>query len=192
MKRSDTKTQILNVAQGLIQERGVNGMSFKDISEIIGIRRASIHHHFETKEKLLEVLITRYSQQYGGTATEIVESDASAKQKLMRYMKLFLKTAEADPPDKACLCGMMAAEIDSIGAEAAQLVVDYSESSVQKIANILRQGQEEGDFQFNGDVNAMARMIFSFLEGGLIFVKANGQKKQFKAMTDQVLKLIET
>ncbi len=191
MKHSDTKTQILDVAQDLIQRRGVNGMSFKDISETIGIRRASIHHHFETKEKLLEALMTRYSQEYGSAIEDIVASSASAKNKLTRYMKLFLKTAEADPPEKACMCGMLAAEIASIGEQAARLVVDYSESSVQQIARILDQGKKNGEFQFNGDINVMARMIFSFLEGGLIFVRANGQKQQFKAMTKQVFKLIE-
>jgi len=191
MERPDTKTQILDVAQDLIQRRGVNGMSFKDISESIGIQRASIHHHFETKEKLLEALMTRYTHEYGNAIEEIVASDSSAKNKLTRYMKLFLKTAEADPPEKACMCGMLAAEIDSIGKDAAKLVVDYSELCVKQVSKILDQGKKDGEFQFNGDPKVMARMIFSFLEGGLIFVRANGNKQQFKAMTNQVFKLIE-
>lgn len=49
MKEVDTKTQILDVAQDLIQRLGVNGMSYQDISEVVGIRKASIHTHFPKK-----------------------------------------------------------------------------------------------------------------------------------------------
>ena len=52
MKSVDTKTRILDVAQDLIQRLGVNGMSYKDISEVVGIRKASIHSHFPKKDDL--------------------------------------------------------------------------------------------------------------------------------------------
>jgi len=35
MNGKDTRTHIMDVAQDLIQRRGVNGMSFKDISDAV-------------------------------------------------------------------------------------------------------------------------------------------------------------
>ena len=61
MIKGDTKTAILDAAQELIQRRGVNAMSYQHISEAIGIRKASIHHHFPTKDALLDALIQRYT-----------------------------------------------------------------------------------------------------------------------------------
>src|SRR5689334_9607965 len=46
MARKDTKTAIMDAAQELIQRGGANAMSYQDISEAVGIRKASIHHHF--------------------------------------------------------------------------------------------------------------------------------------------------
>ena len=66
MKQPDTKTAILDAAQDLIQRVGANAMSYQHISEAVGIRKASIHHHFPSKETLLEELIGRYSRQFLG------------------------------------------------------------------------------------------------------------------------------
>jgi TetR/AcrR family transcriptional repressor of nem operon len=59
MLTGDTKTSILDAAQALIQRGGANAMSYQHISDAIGIRKASIHHHFPTKEVLLEAVIQR-------------------------------------------------------------------------------------------------------------------------------------
>ena len=177
MNTPDTKTKILDVAQDLIQRRGINGMSFKDLSEVIGIRRASIHHHYETKEKLLLAVFDRYQDEYLGNINQILSSDRSPKQKLTHYMALFYSALEDDPPQKLCLCGILAAEIDSIGTEAANLVREYCETHVDVLSKILKQGKDSGEFAYGGNTKAMARMIFSMLEGGLIFVRGEWRRK---------------
>ncbi len=61
MKTTDTKLKILDTAQELIQKLGVNAMSYADISTAVGIRKASIHYHFPSKEDLLVSLLERYT-----------------------------------------------------------------------------------------------------------------------------------
>ena len=50
MESTNTRSQILDIAQNLIQKNGVNAMSYDDISKAISIRKASIHYYFPTKE----------------------------------------------------------------------------------------------------------------------------------------------
>ncbi len=64
MKQTDTKTLILDVAQELIQRLGVNCMSYQDISNSVGISKASIHTHFPRKDDLLAALLDRYSDRF--------------------------------------------------------------------------------------------------------------------------------
>ena len=61
MLATDTKTAIMDAAQELIQRGGVNAMSYQHISDAIGIRKASIHHHFPTKDSLIEAVLQRYA-----------------------------------------------------------------------------------------------------------------------------------
>ncbi|RUV11465.1 TetR/AcrR family transcriptional regulator, partial [Mesorhizobium sp. M7A.T.Ca.TU.009.01.3.1] len=60
---ASTSEKILDVAQSLIVAGGYNGFSYADISAAIGIRKASIHHHFPTKAELVSVLVDRYRRQ---------------------------------------------------------------------------------------------------------------------------------
>ena len=51
--RSSTAEDILNCTRRLIASGGYNGFSYADISEVVGIRKASIHHHFPSKADLV-------------------------------------------------------------------------------------------------------------------------------------------
>ena len=62
---NDTRTRILDVAEELIQRVGLNAMSYKHISDVVGIRKASIHHHFPKKENLVDELLNRCHVSYG-------------------------------------------------------------------------------------------------------------------------------
>ena len=48
----NTKDKILILAIDLIKSKG-DGWSYEDISAQIGIRKASIHYHFRTKDELI-------------------------------------------------------------------------------------------------------------------------------------------
>jgi len=54
VKDRATRKRILDIAEKLILTRGYNGFSYQDISETIGIRKASIHYHYPLKENLVE------------------------------------------------------------------------------------------------------------------------------------------
>ncbi|MEM6867960.1 MAG: TetR/AcrR family transcriptional regulator [Cyanobacteria bacterium P01_C01_bin.121] len=40
--------------------RGYSAFSYADISKQVGIRKASIHYHFASKEALVQALVKRY------------------------------------------------------------------------------------------------------------------------------------
>jgi TetR/AcrR family transcriptional repressor of nem operon len=191
MGTEDTKSKILDVAQDLIQRLGVNAMSYHDISQAVGIRKASIHHHFPCKEDLLEEVLKRYQIGFAKIVDDIVNSNLSPSTKLRRYMELFEGTLKTGHHDKVCLCGMLGAEFTTLGRSSAKLVESFYTENENKLVAILRQGIELGTFKFPGDVKSTAKMIFSFLEGGLFIVRAQGNLKQFRGMINQCLKLLE-
>lgn len=190
MMIEDTKSKILDVAQDLIQRLGVNAMSYHHISEAVGIRKASIHHHFPTKEDLLIEVLKRYQVGFTKIVDQIVNSDLSPSTKLRRYMELFEATLQEGNHDKACLCGMLGAELTTIGSSSAELVKSFYKENEDKLVEILKQGVEQGAFKIPGNIKSTAKMIFSFLEGGLLIVRAQGNLKQFRGMMNQCLKLL--
>jgi TetR/AcrR family transcriptional regulator, transcriptional repressor for nem operon len=125
----DTKTRILDAAQDLIQRYGANGMSYQHISEAVEIRKPSIYYYFPAKEDLLVALIERYNVHFLGLVDRIVESEASAKEKLLQYVGLFESILRAGSKDKACLCGMLGAELASLGDGSVEKVREFYEAT---------------------------------------------------------------
>jgi TetR/AcrR family transcriptional regulator, transcriptional repressor for nem operon len=186
----DTRTAILDAAQELIQRLGANGMSYQHISDVVGIRKASIHHHFQTKDRLIEELVGRYSRYFLGLVDDILACDATPSAKLRRYAELFHATLCQGHQDKACLCGMLGAELTTLGSSAAEAVRLFYRENESRLAQILDEGRRTGDFTFPGEVKTMAVMIFSLLEGGALIVRADGGPRRFRAITEQLMKLL--
>jgi TetR/AcrR family transcriptional repressor of nem operon len=187
----ETRTKILDAAQDLIQRWGANGMSYQHISDAVGIRKPSIHYHFPTKEDLIQALVDRYSEYFLARVDHIMEGDGSAKEKLDRYVALFEATLRAGSKDKACLCGMLGAELASLGDEAVAKIRYFYEENELRLARILEEGRTSREFRFTGDSRATAALIFSLLEGAVLIARAQDGVKQFRGIGRQLMLLLK-
>ena len=190
MKDIETRTRILDAAQELIQRPGVNAMSYQDISDAVGIRKASIHHHFPTKENLVDTVLERYSVYFFGLVDRILETKQSPRDKLQKYVDLFEATLKSDCGDKACLYGMIGAEIETLGPGPADKVRNFHEGNEARVTKLLIEGRDKKAFGFKGDPKATAALVFSLLEGSLLIVRAKGGVRQFRKITDQLMTLL--
>ena len=144
----DTRDKILDVAEEYIQKVGLNAMSYKHISEAVGIRKASIHHHFPKKENLVEELLTRCHTTYGGTYRDIVEGGGTAPEKLRRIAGVFREGLEKR---QLCLVGMFGSDLNTLQAGSCRILDETIRSTVGIFAVAFRQGLEEGSLALPGD-----------------------------------------
>lgn len=159
---ADTKTALLDCAEKLIQRVGVNAMSYKDLSEQVGIRKASIHYHFPKKEDLIVSLLGRCREENGRVYEEIIESSGSAKEKLYKVAELFKTSLKAG---KVCAVGMLSVEFESLGEEA-QKATELSIQSCSKVfEKIFVQAVEEGLLPESTNTYDAAYGFFCFLLG---------------------------
>jgi len=189
--KGDTKTVILDAAQALIQRGGANAMSYQHISDAIGIRKASIHHHFATKEVLLEAVIQRYAAYFLGVVDAIVQSKKNPVEKLRAYAGLFENTISEGKQDKACLCGMLGAELSTLGYPSVAGVRRFYRDNEARLVQILEEGLKQEVFHFKGEAKLVAAMIFSLLEGGALIARAEGGHKRLHSMAEQMLNLLQ-
>lgn len=186
---TSTRDTILDTAENLIQRHGANGMSYKDISRAIGIRNASIHYHFPSKDDLLEALVERYSARFFGAVDAIAESDATGSDKLRRFIDLFEMTLRDD--GKLCLCGMLGAELGVAEHPARVGVQRFFQKSAGRLARLLDDGRGDGSLAFTGDSRVMGLFVFSLLEGALLVARADGRLEEFQKIEQQLLQMIE-
>ncbi|WP_036487004.1 TetR/AcrR family transcriptional regulator [Myxosarcina sp. GI1] len=188
---NSTKTQILDTAQELIQRVGLNAMSYADISKAVNIRKASIHYHFPTKEKLVAALLDRFSDDFFRLVDSILKISDTAEVKLRRYCGLFEATLSSGEKDKACLCGMLGAEFKTLESSSTERVSRFYQDNRVCLIKLLQEGQETGEFKFPGQTEAMAITIFSSLEGGLLIARADGGISQFRSIVEQLIVIVK-
>lgn len=65
MVRGNTKQEILDVALELFSVQGFEATSISQIADAVGIRKASLYSHFDSKQAILDALVKDVLQQYG-------------------------------------------------------------------------------------------------------------------------------
>ena len=73
----DTRTKILDSAQRLIQTRSFHGFSFQDIADEVGIRKASLYHHFDSKDAVALAVLERAAEWVGAGMDKLDKSRQS-------------------------------------------------------------------------------------------------------------------
>ena len=172
--KSDTKTLILDVAQRLIQTRGHNGFSFRDLSREVGVRTASIHYHFPTKTDLAVALIRRYREMIGEAMADIAVQQDSLGKRLDATTRLYMGTLHNG--SRICVCAALAGEYLSLpGAVQVELrkLIDDSE---RWISRFLTEGRARGEIAKDNDPHSLARLWYAALQGALVVSRAGNQE----------------
>ena len=90
---------------------GYNGFSSRDIADAVGVKSASAHYHFPTKQALAAAVGRRYMTRFLD-ALGAPGSQLSAASALSNYVAAYRRALVDD--GLMCLCGVMGAEIDNL------------------------------------------------------------------------------
>ena len=157
----DTKTKILELAESYTQMKGFNAFSYLDLAADIGIKAASIHYHFKSKDDLAFALVERalelHTLAFRNMDIEI-ESPSDRLIAVKDYFKAYIHS------DKFCLCGMIAAELQSVSPKVRKKVDLYFTEFQSWLAK---------QFKALGfvDSNFQALRFLSALEGSLLIAR---------------------
>lgn len=185
---SDTRTKILDIAEDLVQRVGLNAMSYKDISDAVGIRKASIHHHFPKKEDLVDALLERCAITYGSKYQEIVDGDDTAPTKLRKLALIFEKGLRNK---KLCLIGSISTNTNTLQEHSCHILQSTIENTVSIFTAVFRQGNLEGTLHYAGEHKDAAFSFFSFLVGAQTLGRSNGGVERFQRATELIISSFE-
>ncbi|WP_347557649.1 TetR/AcrR family transcriptional regulator [Robbsia sp. KACC 23696] len=162
---SPVRDQILQHAITLIMLKGYNAFSYRDLSTLVGVKTSSIHYYFPAKDDLVLEAVHEYSRDTLG-AVQAIDSDLPADVKLASYTKLFGKILGNG--DQICLCGMLAADIETLPPEIRAAVQAFFKSNEAWLAKVLAQGAKEKSLIVNGKPEAAARSLYAAYQGSVL------------------------
>jgi TetR/AcrR family transcriptional repressor of nem operon len=183
-----TADRILDIAERLVQQRGFNAFSYADVAKAVGIRKASLHHHFATKGDLGLALVARYRSAFLD-ALRAIESDSDeAMERLERYAELYGSVLRKK---RMCMCGMLATDAATLPRAMRESVAEFFAENVTWLARILEHGRKRGELRFDGTPRAMATFFVSSLEGAMLIALGSGNFDSFDGAAQQLLALVK-
>lgn len=161
----DTRAELLLQGENLVRRRGYAGFSYADLAEAVGIRKASIHHHFPTKAAFAHSLVAAYDARYDAALVGIRADEPEAIARMAAYGRLYLGGVEAG---LGCLCAVLAIEGEALPEPLRADIARFFEKHIAWLAAVLAEGVAAGEVRADLDPAATARMVVATLEGALL------------------------
>ena len=182
----NTREQILAVARDLIETRSYLGFSFQDVADAVGVRKASLYHHFATKEALGVAVIRAAVQAFN-------EWDAvrtrEPKEALEGYFRMYRNTLRAG--SAICPAGAMAPGWGVINHDLQLAVQELRNAQVTWLTGVLSAlaslettrfkgaAGASGQAQRNPSMTSLAAYVFSVCQGALLSARMTGRVEDF-------------
>jgi TetR/AcrR family transcriptional regulator, transcriptional repressor for nem operon len=183
---SSTADDILHSARTLIVAGGYSGFSYADIADAVGIRKASIHHHFPTKLNLVCTLVQRYRAEFAAGVAEIERHSSTPMDCIRAYVGFWAGCID-DPTSSFCVCALLAAEIPSLPDQlVSELTAHFRELSAW-LVSVLERGARDGSIAIDDDVRPEAETFMATVHGAMLSARAYGDPGVFQVVAETAI-----
>ncbi len=173
----DTKTALLDSAERAARTRGFDGFSYADLAQEVGIRKASIHHHFPTKAALSAAIMKRYTQAFAKACQSIDAECATGGPRLAALINRYRAALEGG--QSLCLCVSFSTSRNSLPAEVIREIVGFRQMMLAWITATYHLGGSDRSIAMVHDPAQEAAATLAMLEGAQLRARAEEDPAHF-------------
>jgi TetR/AcrR family transcriptional repressor of nem operon len=173
----NAREAILAAARRVAQAHGYVGLNFRDIGAEVGIKAASIYHHFASKADLGAAVAKRYWEDTAANLEALSAATGDPIKALHAYPGLFRQSLEAE--NRMCLSGFMSAEYDDLPDAVKTEVQAFADVNVAWLTRMLSATSASAI-----DREAKARAIFAAVAGAQLMARSRADLSLFDALID--------
>lgn len=179
-----TRDALVQTAESLMRTKGYSAFSYADLAETVGIRKASIHHHFPTKEELGTAIVENYIARVRDDFDRIEKQHTDVTARLEAFFQMFHASSESG---LLPLCGALAAEMSALPVGLQRLTHRFFDMQLKWLATILDQGIGRGEIPSGCGARHKAFLLLSVLEGSSFI---NWATKKADPLNHRIIRLI--
>lgn len=163
---------ILRLASEIFSRRGFVGASMNEVASAIGLSKASLYHHFSSKEALYVEIILDVLKRMCGEVGELVRSAPDAETKLRAFMHGHAKFFEENMHQiTVSHFGLdVVRESPEIGE-----IMGWRDTYEHMLRGILAEGAARGRFE-RAEVAVAGRMVLSLLNEMPRWYRTDGKR----------------
>jgi TetR/AcrR family transcriptional repressor of nem operon len=169
---SNTRQQIIDKAAQLMLQRGLNGFSYRDISEPLGVKNAAIHYHFPSKADLALALIEDYQETLRRQTAEFMAYGGPARPQLEGMFSFTRQQCACGRP--ICMAGALTVDFEDLNDETRNAMDQVMKETVSWLTHVVETGREQNEFQFKGSARPKAISILAIIQGARQLARIHG------------------
>nr|WP_320009751.1 TetR/AcrR family transcriptional regulator [uncultured Desulfobulbus sp.] len=183
----DAREKLIKSTQSLLWERGYVGTSPKAIQQRAGVGQGSMYHHFKGKSDLALAAIERCAEQIRSFAQSKLQGPGSPYERIEAFLLQERSVLQG------CQLGRLTADPEIVVNEELHRPVDATFDWLQvQIAEVIKEGQELGEFTSTLIVEDAAAAIAGILQGGYVLAKAAGNDEPYYRAVRGLLALLKS
>ncbi|WP_024575373.1 MULTISPECIES: TetR/AcrR family transcriptional regulator [unclassified Afipia] len=175
---SNSREAILAAAKQTAQAHGYGGLNFRELADEVGIKAASIYHHFPSKADLAAAVAKRYWQDSAAALEALLAESPDPLSCLRQYPDTFRKALENN--NRMCLCSFMAAEYDDLPEAVRKEIQTFTDVNVAWLNRVL---SAAGVARAN-ESEQRARAIFAAIAGAQLIARSCSEISVYDALID--------
>ena len=168
----NTREQIIDQAFQLMLQRGLNGFSYRDISEPLGVKNAAIHYHFPNKMDLIAALIDENHQVLKKSTSEFMAYGGPARPQLEGLFAFTLNQCQCGRP--ICMVGALAIDYEDLSDDIKDANDRFLQDSLKWLSKVLETGREREEFTFEGGAERKSMSILAMIQGARQMARVHG------------------
>ncbi len=150
------REELLQIAAGLFADKGFKNTTVRDIADASGILSGSLYHHFDSKESMVDEILSTFQAELFGRYDQILGSDDDARTKLEQAVRVSFEAIDRHRHEVAIFQN----EADYLGTfERFGYLAERNEQSRQVWMRLLAEGVESGALRSDLDVELVYRFI---------------------------------
>lgn len=174
---TDTKEALLDSAERAARSKGFDGFSYADLAEDVGIRKASIHHHFPTKAVLSVALMERYYDAFQKVCAEIDARETTGATRLDALIEQY--RLAIDGGKTLCLCVSFSTSRASLPEDVIAQISRFRAMMIDWIETVFEQGKSDGTITDVWNPAHEAAATLPLLEGAQLSARAEENPQLF-------------
>ena len=185
-KTGETRQAILRLAEELIEQRGYNAFSYRDIATQLDIKNAAIHYYFKSKADLGEAVIECYRERFADWAAGVEARSDNAWDWLNAYFQVYADVL-AGKALSIFSNGILSAEFKTLPGNLQVQIRIMLRERYDWLIKTMRLGRERGQLRFTGTPETKALEIAAATQGAMQIsqVVALGSER-FKQVVEQI------
>ena len=178
----DLRNTLLENAEKLMSERGIAGLTLRELAERSDVSRQAPYHHFSSKHALLCAVAERSFDDLNNLLDQAGINDAtSIQERLKDYVIAYVRYAAENPEKYELMFGAV-----TWRNEPSAELTEKGHATFRRYTNIIRQFKEHGDMPSYFDETRMSQITWATLHG-LCKLKTDGVFVSLEAVEEMSL-----